>query len=117
MKLFIRYLLAFCFLLLGGYVLTCHNRICSAVRNDRGQIRKTTSSSHKIGHSIKATENEDDDESSSSRKYARTTCYSITFFRQTPGSVYHDPENRLPFCEHFSYSSSDKFIVHRVIRI
>ncbi|TWI87864.1 hypothetical protein LX66_1938 [Chitinophaga japonensis] len=117
MRLFIRYLLACCFLLLGGYVLTCHNRICSAVRNDKAQVRKTASSTEKFSDSMAVTESEDDDESPSSRKYAKTATYCVTFFEQAPGRISCDAENHLPFCEHFSYSAPYKFIIHRVIRI
>jgi len=32
-------------------------------------------------------------------------------------NFYHYPKNRLPFCTHFSYTSSYKYILQRVLRI
>jgi hypothetical protein len=64
---------------------------------------------------IKATEVEEE-ESFSARKHLQISHY-FCLSSQEPTSDYSYLKNPLPFCNHFSYSSSDKFIVHRVIRV
>ncbi|BAV05969.1 hypothetical protein FLA_1984 [Filimonas lacunae] len=65
-----------------------------------------------------ATEVEDDDESISFRKYSEISNFTVSFiFTQVPGNFVCIHNNRLPFCKHFSYSSSSKYIVHRSIRV
>jgi hypothetical protein len=64
---------------------------------------------------IKATEVEEE-ESVSARKHLQISHY-FCLSSQQPTSKHSYLKNPLPFCNHFSYSSSDKFIVHRVIRV
>ncbi len=67
---------------------------------------------------MKAVEVEDDDESEPYRKLLDSNNYSNTFlYEQAPVYILSSLENRLPFCEHFSYVSNYKFIIHRVIRV
>jgi len=65
---------------------------------------------------IKATEVEDEEESLSSRKHLEISNY-YHFDPLEPAAYYSYLKNPLPFCNHFSYLFSDKFIVHRVIRV
>lgn len=72
----------------------------------------------KAGDKIKAIEIQEDEESGSSRKYSESRNACIAFYAALNNSdipCYF--KSCLPFCEHFSYSSSYKFIIHRVIRI
>lgn len=64
---------------------------------------------------IKATEVEEE-ESFSARKHLQISQY-FCLSSQDPTSDYSYLKNPLPLCNHFSYSSSDKFIVHCIIRV
>ncbi len=79
-----------------------------------------SSDAENVSDKIKATEIEDEDESESfhCRKLLEVTndC-TASYYAQASGYVQRYLQNRLPFCRHFSYSSSYKFIVHRAIRI
>ncbi|NII28177.1 hypothetical protein HB364_24050 [Pseudoflavitalea sp. X16] len=73
---------------------------------------------NKTNEIIIAVEIEEDDESASSKKQGGTSHYPISYlYAPEPGGDYCNGCNRLPFCEHFSRTSSYKFILHRVIRI
>ena len=135
MRVLIKLFLSLCVLLLGGYALTCHNVIgyspkkvfdrsphirYTCFEHDKAQISKAPSPKTKKGREkTKAIEiEEDDEESALFRKYLETGNTFIAFLN-TRGltSVYQYFEGPLPFCEHFSYFSSYKFIIHLVIRI
>ncbi|WP_298741492.1 hypothetical protein [uncultured Chitinophaga sp.] len=135
MRVLIKLLLSICVLLLGGYALSCHNTTgyypkkvfdksphihytCS--RYEEAQVSKTPPPKTKKGREkIKAIEIEEEDEDPTLfRKYSETGNTLIAFINtHIPTSVYPSFEGALPFCEHFSYFSSYKFIIHLVIRI
>jgi hypothetical protein len=135
LKLFVKFILLLGLVLVGSYALTWQYQVCYASENVFGQsapadhtslehpnvpiFRAASSSTGKLHDKVKAVEIEDDDESMPFRKYTETVQYGITFFyTQVPGYDTHQHyNNRLPFCDHFSRSSSHKFIVNRVIRI
>ena len=130
----IRCILLLCFLSWGEYAHTHQNHMgyfpgkmaersvqagFAGIQNDHALLSKAPSpkKGNRVKESIKATEMEDDDETDSSGKHSETTNCAITFFyAQAPGYSCHYLKNRLPFCEHFSWSSY-KFILHGVIRI
>jgi hypothetical protein len=133
MRLLIRWLLLLCFLSSGGYAHTHQHRIgylpekitersvqagFSGLQNDNATLSQAPSPNkeNKVNEGIRTTEMEDDDESDPSKKHAATSNCSITFYAQASGDNSHYFKNRLPFCEHFSWSSY-KFILHGVIRI
>lgn len=137
MRVLIRFLLSLCFLLLRGYfplyAHAYHARACCsskkileqsaqagfvAVQN-KDLIRKATSSNTgKVIDRIKAEEVEDEDESFSLRKHADISSYFIGFFyAHVLGYFLCCKQKRLPFCEHFSYTASNKCILNCVIRI
>jgi hypothetical protein len=67
---------------------------------------------------LTAEELEDDENIMPSRKYVKITNYFLTlFYNSLSGTISLHQKNRLPFCKHFSYFSSPKYIVQRVIRI
>ncbi|AWO00837.1 hypothetical protein DLD77_03560 [Chitinophaga alhagiae] len=67
---------------------------------------------------IKAVEIQEDDEPGSSRKHPESRNPYITLPATLARQLtYHDLKRPLPAYAHFAYSSSHKFIVHRVIRI
>lgn len=135
MRVLIKILLSLCVLLLGGYALTCHNVIGYSPKKvfdrspqihyvcfqyDKAQISKSPAPKTKKGREkIKAIEiEEEDEESALFRKYLETGSPLIAFLNGfDPSSVYQYFKGSLPFCEHFSYISSFKFIIHLVIRI
>jgi hypothetical protein len=90
-----------------------------SLQNDKAVISKDHSSNtKKLNDKIKAVEIEDDDDPVSFKKYSEVNNFCIDFFYvQKPAYVYRYNNSRLPFCEHFSRSSCDKFIINRVIRI
>lgn len=66
---------------------------------------------------VNATETEDD-ELIAPRKYTEISNYFFTFFYSHLSGYFNQYlNNRLPFCKHFSYTSSNKYIVQRVIRV
>jgi hypothetical protein len=134
MRLLTRFLLSLCFLWLGGYVLTCHSGIgyplkqvierpihnnYTSLEYRKAQIIKTPSrSTDKGAEKTKAIEiEEDEDESVLFKKYLETGNFQTAFLNTQGPENFLLCLNPLPSCEHFSYSSSDKFIIHRVIRI
>ena len=77
--------------------------------------KATSSPSDRDG--INATELEEDD-FSASRKFVEITNYFLSFFyKAIAGNSGQHQKDRLPFCKHFSYSSSYKYLTQRVIRI
>ncbi|PSL32223.1 hypothetical protein [Chitinophaga ginsengisoli] len=93
---------------------TVHIRIAD-VRSDQAMINNKPASGAKK-EKIKATEVEDEEESLSGRKHLEISHY-YHFDPLEPAVYYNYLKNPLPFCNHFSYLFSDKFIVHRVIRV
>lgn len=78
----------------------------------------TTPGARKEIYKSKATEVQDDDEIPASKKQLKISNSCTNFFSTCePASFYPYFKRPLPFCKHFSYSSSNKFIVYRVIRI
>jgi hypothetical protein len=135
MRLLIRYMLSLFFLLWGTYAYIHHHR-CYATNKVYQAATQTALAAHPnhrvcfsqappsndtpiIYHRLKATIiEEEDEETESSRDHSASSNNAIPFFYvQLPGSVCHNGKNRLPFCEHFSWSSATKFIFHRVIRV
>ena len=132
-RLLINFFLSLCFFLLKGhghlYADTDENNLYRSlqlhsestvqirvfdIRNQQPLISNAPSSGAKK-EKIKATEVEEE-ESFSARKHLQISHY-FCLSSQEPTSNYSYLKNPLPFCNHFSYSSSDKFIVHRVIRV
>lgn len=133
MRFLVRFILSLCFLLWGANARTnqCDTGYSSeknfeasvranisAVQNDHVKISRPTSPfTEKEREKIKATVEEDDDETESFKKHAKTGNSCISFFdARAPGYTHHN-NNRLPLCDHCSWSSSDKCILHCVIRI
>lgn len=89
----------------------------ASVKDGESVIRKENSSGAD-DDLISATELEDDDELISPRKFVDISNYFITLY-YAHASAYLDRslKNRLPFCKHFPYTSSDKYIIQRVIRV
>lgn len=133
-RLLINFFLSLCFFLLRGhghlyagtdqdYVYrsmlqhsenTVH--ICIAhVRSDHAVINSKPPSGAKK-EKMKATEVEDEEESLSGRKHLQLSNY-YHLDPLEPAVYFNYLKHPLPFCIHFSYSSSDKFIMHRVIRV
>jgi len=131
MKFFIRFLLSLCVLLLAGRAHTSQSRFAylpgsilersvpanySLVHYDR--ILNNAPASNKKGafEKVRATVVDDDNELKVSKK--NFTTYCISFLYTKPADYLCRCYNSsLPFCEHFSLTSTDKFIIHRVIRI
>ncbi len=124
------------FLLLSGNNQLCahphHNRICcttaklsqkseqaglGSVKNSQTQIR-TSVSSDVADDAINATdEMDDDDDFIPFRKYIEINKYFLTSYNQISGKFNQYQKECLPFCKHFSYVSSHKYILYRVFRI
>jgi len=136
MKSVIIFFLSLCFLLLTG-----HNHLYSSTYQSRTYYSPTKSfelakqsnldadtkgtliicndapSDNEVD-ALNATESEDDDELIAPRKNVEITNYLITFFHsQVVGYSNNHVQTRLPFCKHFSYTSSDINIAQRVIRV
>lgn len=110
MTLLTRFFLLLCFLPLQRHVHAHDHRTHPLVTRDtraNGQINRP-----------KAIELEEEDDSYSSKKCPdiHTCCFSFLDIR-SPRYIYSDLRVPLPFCEHFSWFSSFKFIIHRVLRI
>jgi len=136
MRLVITFMLSLCFLFVRGYdhlyVLATHNHTCySPTRpvKESEQLRlgnttnkltilREAASLDADNEGVTATETDDDDELLSPRKYVEVFNYFITFFLAYRSEyICRYVKNRLPFCKHFSYTSSDQYIVLRVIRV
>lgn len=89
-----------------------------SVKNSQTQIRKSASSGAEDDAISAIEEMEDDDDFTPSRKYVEISNYFLTlFYNQVSGSFNQYRKDRLPFCKHFSYTSSYQYIIYRVIRI
>jgi hypothetical protein len=61
---------------------------------------------------------EDEDDLIVTRKFSVPVKYILLpDYNQLLVTFYNFPNNRLPFCTHFSYTSSYKYILQRVLRI
>ena len=77
----------------------------------RNRVSKNTIQEDYIGA-------EDDDEHFSNAKHVLHLKYVTLPSHISLGLKYYNyPKNRLPFCEHFSYTSSPIYIFQRVLRI
>lgn len=133
MRFLVGLFLSLYFFLLGGYAHSYRHIIgffpgknCEASLQDKPAVQNgealifkaAVPSTEKRSEKIKAVEIEDDDESVPLKKYADTGNCNITFLNAlAPSYICYYLKDRLPFCEHFSYCSSDKFIINRVIRV
>ena len=136
MRVLIRFTISLCFLLWGGYTHAYQQRLYSTLKqrfarcvqasssgeqDDQARVSKNypANTGHNAGDAVEATEIEEEDDESSAfkkRSLGGNGCHS--FLDGQAASDVPDYLNApLPFCEHFSYSSSNKFIFHRVIRI
>jgi len=74
----------------------------------------------KVADPLKATKEEDDDDDDDDyfKKHPGTGCGGIpSFYSIIIGRFSNYHTGRLPVCEHFSYVSTSRFIMHCVIRI
>jgi hypothetical protein len=137
MRLLIRLILPLCFLLLGRFAYTYETAAYCSLQNvfessvqanlfagqfTRGLIYSDapTNTRNEYDHikALEIGEEDDDDESEFSKKSSKNDNSCISFYNAgEPGSICRYFNNRLPFCEHLSWSSSNKFLIHRVIRI
>lgn len=130
MRLVITFFLSLFFLLPGGYdhlyaicyttakpAAKAEQATLSASKSSHFLIKKATSSDVE-NEAVNATEREDDDELPSERKLVEINNYFISFFYTHSHGYFHSYlKDRLPFCKHFSYTSSGKYIVQRAIRV
>ena len=135
MKSVIIFFLSLCFLLLTGqsslYSSSLQNKIdysslkslqlkkhVEPVSITKSEFIRNNVPADSEPDAVSADETEDEDELIAPRKYVEITNYLITFFHSqaTPYSSSY-VLNRLPFCTHFSYTSSDIYIVQRVIKV
>lgn len=133
MRLLITFIISLYFLLWGGDAYKNQDRIAYAWKSifnkavqtcysgeqaDEIKVSKAPASNtgDKPNDAIVATEIEEDN--GEPRKPSGTSNCHITFLcARIPMGYYRYLKNHLPLCEHFSWSSSYKFIIHRVIRI
>lgn len=105
-------------------------KYCSIAKSQQEQIQQTKSALNTQDLSVlkngKLSEkkeyfiniSDDDDEVNNSRKQIITSKYAFALaYSFTLHHFYKHPETRLPFCSHFSYTSSYKYIFQRVLRI
>ena len=128
----VRIFLSLFFLLLGRYAFTFHHRAyCSqlhayehatraAFQSDNTGISCVplphTRKSHLKAKAIEIDEKED--EAVLFSKHLETRNFCITFFKEDPvENIALFEKAPLPFCKHFSFYSSCKFIFNLVIRI
>ncbi|MBO9154731.1 hypothetical protein ACFOTA_21135 [Chitinophaga sp. GCM10012297] len=82
-----------------------------------GRISKPLTHNQKGDHKAKAVEiEEEENELSLFSKHLESYHFWRSFF-DDQSDASGDPDDPLPFCEHFSFYSSYKFIIHLVIRI
>jgi hypothetical protein len=73
---------------------------------------------HKDLDRIKAVEIDEDDETECTRHFTSCTPdFAAIYTSIDPSFPHHFQQNNLPFCEHLSYASEEKYILHLVIRI
>lgn len=138
-RFFIRLILSLCFLLVKG-----NDHLHASMQqnmpgfnsvetlSDIPSFLQTTSykqhhakASFKAAHPVKKKENEskseeleDEEELTSSKKHFEFCNFCVALvYTLTPGFTALNQFDRLPFCEHFSYSSSFKYLLHCVFRI
>ena len=131
MKGVLKFVLLLCILLLAGNAHTTHPRIgffpgntfepsvpgnYSKEHNERLLSSNAPISRKRSHDKLKATEVDDDDDLRASRKNSGTICISF-LYTEASDCMTLFRKSSLPFCEHFSLTSSFKFIIHRVIRI
>jgi hypothetical protein len=135
MKLFVRFLLSLGFLLLGGHARTSQESTHgfpqhfftafeqtgdASLQSAPAFFTQGPASGHREINDLLADEevedDDDDDESKSSKKHPGTG-NSISLIDQQSAANDRFIKSALPFCEHFSYTSALKFIIHCVIRI
>lgn len=131
MKGLLKFVLLLCILLLAGNAHTTHPRIgffpgntfelsvpgnYSKEHNDRILSSNAPINKKDSQDKLKATEDDDDDDLRASKKNLGTVCISFLYTEGSDDS-HKFRKSSLPFCEHFSLTSSFKFIIHRVIRI
>ncbi|MCS3796443.1 hypothetical protein [Niastella sp. OAS944] len=137
MKLLVRFLFSFCCLLLGVHAYTTQesrndlpknfytlsaedvanlqeNQAYVSQRRSTGDRRVYDESAEKEEESDD--DDDDDDETRSSKRHTGTGSSYITSYSspETEGALYL---SNFPSCEHLSYFSSSKFIIHCVFRI
>ena len=139
MKFSIKIFLSLYILLLGGYgqiyAKAYNDCICYSssktinwseqptVDSEQNTQTLITKSGHCITENeeskLRATDNEnEDDDQFSLKKYIETGNYfAVTFYGQLPGYFFNYTKQRLPYCRHFSYFSSDTYLKLRVLRI
>ncbi|WP_214225974.1 hypothetical protein [Pedobacter sp. B4-66] len=134
MKTVILFLLSLCFLLLGrsdhAYAGAHQNTASysSALNTEKPQLTKFINTAQDLPviksncfseqrEDFISVENEDED-FVSARKSALPVKYIITLaYASILNSSSNYVKNRLPFCKHFSYTSSYKYILQRVLKI
>ncbi len=135
MRVLIRFIISLCFLLWGSYSHAHQQRLydlhqqhierpvqASSCGEHDGRVRISKnypSDNSSTGDFPEAKEIEEEDEESESFKKRSSGGHgSISFLDGlTAGNCLPYLNAPLPLCEHFSYHSSNKFILHRVIRI
>jgi hypothetical protein len=137
LKLVIRFLLTSCFLLLGWYAHTSQAPIglpqssvdtpaqdsYTVFQYDRSFfIAAPAPGTDPVSDPFEGREDEeddddDDDEVKSSKKHSGSGSGGMPSFYQQASAWVYSISCRLPFCEHLSYTSAFKFIMHCVIRI
>jgi hypothetical protein len=130
MKGLLKFVLLLCILLLAGNAHTTHPRIgffpgntfersvagnYSTEHNDRLLSSNAPINRKGSNEKIKATEVDDDDDDLRAKNLG-TVCISF-LYTEASDYIHMFRKSSLPFCEHFSLTSSFKFIIHRVIRI
>lgn len=90
---------------------------CCLTQDKPGRISKPLTHNEKGEHKPKAVEiEEEEDELSLFSKHLESYHFWLSFFDSLP-AVSGNPDDPLPFCEHFSFYSSYKFIIHLAIRV
>lgn len=130
MKWFLQFLVIFCLLLTGAYgntyaygQHTCINHYRAQWAYTQAIIKPAPSGPQKRNDKVIVSDNEEEEKEEDDERNTVRTCQSIgnyltTFFYMlTSEGSGNKVGNRLPFCEHFSYASSHRYIVLRVIRV
>jgi hypothetical protein len=137
LKLVIRFLLTSCFLLLGWYARTSQ----APIGSPENTIDRSTQDSYTIveydqtffiaapapctdpvndpfeDREEEEDDDDDDDDVKSSKKHSGAGSGGMPSYYQQASGWFSSISCRLPFCEHLSYTSAFKFIMHCVIRI
>lgn len=115
-RLLIRIVLAISFLFIGARLQTS---LASGGCHYPPAFKKADSpTTGKEQERIKAVEVEEDEESESFHQYLSLyTDFTDYYTAIIPACTYLLERYSLPFCEHFSYASLEKYLLHLVIRI